>query len=924
MLSIFLWFFLWILRRISSLAIVFPCNFHISISCDSRICLQRCALIGAAVTAVICVRLTWFLSVAAAVFWAIVAAVYFGNSPLLWLSFWFNLSGCHSLTVQGPGYYLLRIPRLWNPRLPPSRILWLRRWRFHLADYNFLWCPLVLSPLAAVFTFAGTSSALHMGGAWPSQYVSAVCSFPWILRTDFRVDPKPWGPAEDRTVPPARLVVPFERSGPHPDLLGSLGPLECTNLACLPLDGLDLLAHIAMGYHLCLRWTYLMLHNFKAPGAFSTLLNRATYMFPAGLLTGYYYNPAIIIFGFLALGGPVHVWIRLQSGHNYSWTIFGRPVSWHDPRIDVGHFLSSVGRPTRDVYMGPCILSQWTSAVATSEQPNADVVLSITLQRAAPVCIRPPWATILSLWTQSFLQPGWHIELWHAAWPLLQVTYLPLPLSCPLVSHVPRFSSSSPGYLKNSAPALTLTTNSHLHSLIRYLNLLLISLYTMDSEILSAIGNLTFTVEETGEIMIEKLQYGSWLRVQTQQPRPGPRKRSGIEYFTEQIPVQSESTHEASSPSFSNEGAATGTAAGRTDSSTAGGMASSDAGHANSNPSQGLRGAGTETNATNLSAPVDATAKGDPLPAVVTAAPSEIEPHVVVVPEAIANSFEDSRTAAKGSLSAAPSESDLPAHGTALLQVECTISKDLLAQCINSESRENMVEPDNILTHAALDSLKSAIAPPLPRASKHSLQGKYEVCTPIQPKRSRLVSGSGSDNKYAGMSSLNSTTEVVEVHTAWSFTAESAIDKISIFGGALRDWQHSRRQNTTKRIGELQRFLDSCMHRRITDYEQSVFLSAKTELKSLLDKDEQYWAQCSRVNWLQFGDRNSAYFHARASGRKKKNRIRGPFDEMNIWTDKQDEVANVAVRYFETLFTSSQPQSPSALLDLIVPTVILI
>ncbi|KAK9009218.1 hypothetical protein V6N11_035763 [Hibiscus sabdariffa] len=660
----------------------------------------RCALIGAAVTAVICVRLTWFLSVAAAVFWAIVAAVYFGNSPLLWLSFWFNLSGCHSLTVQGPGYYLLRIPRLWNPRLPPSRILWLRRWRFHLADYNFLWCPLVLSPLAAVFTFAGTSSALHMGGAWPSQYVSAVCSFPWILRTDFRVDPKPWGPAEDRTVPPARLVVPFERSGPHPDLLGSLGPLE---------------SHIAMGYHLCLRWTYLMLHNFKAPGAFSTLLNRATYMFPAGLLTGYYYNPAIIIFGFLALGGPVHVWIRLQSGHNYSWTIFGRPVSWHDPRIDVGHFLSSVGRPTRDVYMGPCILSQWTSAVATSEQPNADVVLSITLQRAAPVCIRPPWATILSLWTQSFLQPGWHIELWHAAWPLLQVTYLPLPLSCPLVSHVPRFSSSSPGYLKNSAPALTLTTNSHLHSLIRYLNLLLISLYTMDSEILSAIGNLTFTVEETGEIMIE-----------TQQPRPGPRKRSGIEYFTEQIPVQSESTHEASSPSFSNEGAATGTAAGRTDSSTAGGMASSDAGHANSNPSQGLRGAGTETNATNLSAPVDATAKGDPLPAVVTAAPSEIEPHVVVVPEAIANSFEDSRTAAKGSLSAAPSESDLPAHGTALLQVECTISKDLLAQCINSESRENMVEPDNILTHAALDSLKSAIAPPLPRASKHSLQGKYE------------------------------------------------------------------------------------------------------------------------------------------------------------------------------------------------------
>ncbi|KAK8684332.1 hypothetical protein V6N13_040362 [Hibiscus sabdariffa] len=123
-----------------------------------------------------------------------------------------------------------------------------------------------------------------------------------------------------------------------------------------------------------------------------------------------------------------------------------------------------------------------------------------------------------------------------------------------------------------------------------------------------------------------------------------------------------------------------------------------------------------------------------------------------------------------------------------------------------------MVEANNTLMHAALDSLKSAIAPPLPRASNAPYKGNM-----------------------------------------------------------------SRRQNTTKRIGKLQRFLDSCMHGRMTDSEQSVFLSAKTELKSLLDKDEQYWAQRSRVNWLQFGDRNSAYFHARASGRKKKNRIRGLF-----------------------------------------------
>ncbi|KAL4297791.1 hypothetical protein GQ457_12G013530 [Hibiscus cannabinus] len=44
-----------------------------------------------------------------------------------------------------------------------------------------------------------------------------------------------------------------------------------------------------------------------------------------------------------------------------------------------------------------------------------------------------------------------------------------------------------------------------------------------------------------------------------------------------------------------------------------------------------------------------------------------------------------------------------------------------------------------------------------------------------------------------------------KVHTAWSFTAGSTIDKLSAVGGALREWQHDRRKSTTKRIGELQR-----------------------------------------------------------------------------------------------------------------------
>lgn len=47
------------------------------------------------------------------------------------------------------------------------------------------------------------------------------------------------------------------------------------------------------------------------------------------------------------------------------------------------------------------------------------------------------------------------------------------------------------------------------------------------------------------------------------------------------------------------------------------------------------------------------------------------------------------------------------------------------------------------------------------------------------------------------------------------------------------------------------------------------------ELEDLLNKEEHYWWQQSRVSWLKAGDQNMTFFHRIASARTYRNTIKG-------------------------------------------------
>ena len=79
----------------------------------------------------------------------------------------------------------------------------------------------------------------------------------------------------------------------------------------------------------------------------------------------------------------------------------------------------------------------------------------------------------------------------------------------------------------------------------------------------------------------------------------------------------------------------------------------------------------------------------------------------------------------------------------------------------------------------------------------------------------------------------------------------------------------------------------------------------KNELNKLLDMEETMWQQRSRINWLKSGDRNTSFFHTKASGKFQRNTILGVMDGIRVCRDEVEEIGSTFVGYFKKLFSTS-------------------
>ncbi|KAL9667122.1 hypothetical protein QQ045_001471 [Rhodiola kirilowii] len=98
-------------------------------------------------------------------------------------------------------------------------------------------------------------------------------------------------------------------------------------------------------------------------------------------------------------------------------------------------------------------------------------------------------------------------------------------------------------------------------------------------------------------------------------------------------------------------------------------------------------------------------------------------------------------------------------------------------------------------------------------------------------------------------------------------------EKLVRCAAALSSWNKREFGNIKKRIEWLKLELEKVRSLPRTEYNCILEEKISVEMDEWLAREELMWRQRSRVEWLKFGDKNTKFFHARVSQRRKKNCI---------------------------------------------------
>ncbi|KAL7111975.1 hypothetical protein ACP275_05G123500 [Erythranthe tilingii] len=149
------------------------------------------------------------------------------------------------------------------------------------------------------------------------------------------------------------------------------------------------------------------------------------------------------------------------------------------------------------------------------------------------------------------------------------------------------------------------------------------------------------------------------------------------------------------------------------------------------------------------------------------------------------------------------------------------------------------------------------------------------------------------DQHWAGQAAINPVDDII------TKTEECKL--------ALISWSNATVKQPQRRIAELTKQLKTIRSGTITEDSKIKMKELHGELEKLYVENDIYWRQRSRVQWIREGDRNTSFFHAKATIRKKINMVHKIKDSAGIWRDRPEEIEHVISDYFEHIFKTTDP-----------------
>ncbi|CAM8887236.1 unnamed protein product [Rhodiola kirilowii] len=133
----------------------------------------------------------------------------------------------------------------------------------------------------------------------------------------------------------------------------------------------------------------------------------------------------------------------------------------------------------------------------------------------------------------------------------------------------------------------------------------------------------------------------------------------------------------------------------------------------------------------------------------------------------------------------------------------------------------------------------------------------------------------------------------------------------------LESWGRSKFGKVKENVSRLKKELTRVREMERTEEMVEQEIKLCSELDEWLLREELFWKQRSRVDWLKEGDSNTRFFHLRASHRRKVNKIDKLKTAEGVWISGDEELCEAIVRHFGNIFKTSRCSSMWQLMHLL-------